>query len=103
MKTILFVVLTLFVATTAVAGTVRENFRAAIQRKYAPDFGTLLSEGKFKALCVCNESTALRKVGALESVGVADHERVVCAVPSFGAGGTVTTTVPCTDWSPLTK
>lgn len=90
----------LALVTPAVAATPpADKFKAAVQRKVAPPFGTLF-DGKWKALCVCNSTD---RVGVLETFGGIPNLGITCSVPTFSAGGEFASATACYDWTPVTK
>jgi hypothetical protein len=86
-------------ADLAGAATLADKFKASVERKVAPPFGTI-GTGKWKAFCVCNSTN---QVGALESFNGIPNLGLTCTVPSFTNAGDYSLGVACYDWSPLTK
>jgi hypothetical protein len=91
--------LVLLAAEVASAGTIADKFKAAVQNKVAPPYGSINS-GKWKAFCVCNSND---QVGVLETFNGIPHLGITCNVPSFTAQGDVGGAVACYDWTPVTK
>ncbi len=99
MRWILAATLALVTVQTAGAQLTADKFRATVQKKVAPEFGTI-GTGKWKALCACNTND---RVGALETFNGNPNLGITCTVPTFNAQGEYTFGAACYDWSPVTK
>ena len=97
--------LSLLFALVAIAGatTPREKFEAAVKRS-AVESGQFQEKGHLKGLCVCNVSTFLGEVGALQYSETANGGfEVECVIYGFNTDGSVGGSISCADWTPLTK
>jgi hypothetical protein len=99
MRRFLVCLLMLLVADVAGAASIADKFKATVQSKVAPPYGTI-NAGKWKAFCVCNTNN---QVGVLESFNGIPHLGITCNVPTFTTQGDVSGAVACYDWTPVTK
>ncbi len=98
---VVLTLISLVAVQTATAQLTADKFKSSVNKNVAPPIGTLQGEGKWKALCVCNSVDA---VGVLETnTSGIPRLGVACIVPNFNPDGSLGSTSPCLDWTPLTK
>jgi hypothetical protein len=95
---------TALVARTAVAGSDRERYEAAV-KKVALPFGSFFNgppRKLSKGLCVCISDDL---VGVLETIAGtgASPPSITCTRYFFNPDGSVAAAIGCGDWTPLTK